>query len=217
MRALHERFLDGIGDERRRLTSRRAVVRGTAKLAGGGALAFAVTGGTGFYRFASAQAFASDIDVLNYALTLEHLEATFYREGLETFGTDDFDAGVFDNLSLIRDHEAAHVILLTDTITQLGGAPVMELTYDFGYGDDPAAFLGVAQALENTGVQAYDGAGQFLTDPGLVTAAGGIVAVEARHASYLNDLNDDVPFPASFEMPLTPEEVLGIASPFIVQ
>ena len=92
-----------------------------------------------------------------------------------------------------------------------------ELTYDFGYGDDPAAFLGVAQALENTGVQAYDGAGQFLTDPGLVTAAGGIVAVEARHASYLNDLNDDVPFPASFEMPLTPEEVLDIATPFIVQ
>ncbi len=90
-----------------------------------------------------------------------------------------------------------------------------ELTYDFGYGDDPAAFLGVAQALENTGVQASNGSGQFLTDPGLVTAAGGIVAVEARHASYLNDLNDDVPFPASFEMPLTPEEVLGIATPVI--
>ncbi len=90
-----------------------------------------------------------------------------------------------------------------------------ELTYDFGYGDDPAAFLGVAQALENTGVQASNGSGQFLTDPGLEIAAGGIVAVEARHASDLNDLNDDVPFPASFEMPLTPEEVLGIATPFI--
>ena len=161
--------------------------------------------------------FADDVEVLNYALTLEHLEATFYREGLETFGADDFDGGVFDNLAAIRDHEAAHVVLLTDTVAQLGGTPVTELIYDFGYGDDPVAFLGVAQALENTGVQAYDGAGQFLTDPGLVTAAGGIVAVEARHAAYLNDLNDDVPFPASFEMPLTPEEVLDIATPFIVQ
>ncbi len=217
MRALHERFLDGIGDERRRLTSRRLVIRGTATLAGGGALTLATLGGTGFRRFASAQAFASDIDVLNYALTLEHLEATFYREGLQTFAADDFDGGVFDNLAAIRDHEAAHVVLLSETVAQLGGTPVTELTYDFGYGDDPTTFLGVAQALENTGVQAYDGAGQFLADPGLVTAAGGIVAVEARHASYLNDLNNDVSFPASFEMPLTPEEVLDIATPFIVQ
>ncbi len=120
MRGLHERFLDGIGDDRGRLTSRRSVARGTAKLAGGGAVAFAVTGGAGFWRFASAQKFASDIDVLNYALTLEHLEATFYREGLETFGANDFAGGVFDNLSLIRDHEAAHAVLLTDTVAQLG-------------------------------------------------------------------------------------------------
>ncbi len=217
MRPLHERFLVGITEERRRLTSRRSLVRRAAKLAGSGTLTVAVVGGTGFRRFTSAQEFAGDIDVLNYALTLEHLEATFYREGLEMFGADDFAGDVFDNLALIRDHEAAHVILLTDTVAQLGGAPVMELTYDFGYGDDPAAFLGVAQALENTGVQAYDGAAQFLTDPGLVTAAGGIVAVEARHASYLNDLNEDVPFPAAFEMPLPPDEVLDIATPFIVQ
>jgi hypothetical protein len=62
---------------------------------------------------ASAQQLETEVDVLNYALTLEHLEATFYRQGLETFGPDDFEAGVFDNLVLVRDHEAAHVETLT--------------------------------------------------------------------------------------------------------
>jgi hypothetical protein len=72
-----------------------------------------------------------------------------------------------------------------------------------------------AMALENTGVSAYDGAAQFIMDPDLLTAAGSIVAVEARHASYLNLLNGEVPFPNAFEMPKTPEEILAIAGPFI--
>jgi hypothetical protein len=70
--------------------------------------------------------------------------------------------------------------------------------------------------LENTGVSAYDGAAQFLTDAELLTAAGSIVAVEARHASYLNLLTGELPFPAAFESPLTRDEVLAIAGPFIV-
>jgi len=41
------------------------------------------------------------------------------------------------------------------------------------------------------------------------------VAVEARHASYLNLITGEVPFPAAFETPLTAEEVLEIAGPFI--
>jgi len=216
MRPLHERFLAGIAEERQRLATRRGFLAGSAKLAGGGALALAVGGGLGIRRFASAQELASDLDVLNYALTLEHLENSFYRDGLDAIG-DAFDGGVFDNLAVIGDHEAAHVVALTDTITQLGGDPVPEAEYDFGDAfDDPDAFLATAMALENTGVRAYDGAGQFLTDTGLLTVAGGIVAVEARHASYLNELNGEVPFPSAFEDPATPAEILEIAGPFIV-
>jgi len=160
--------------------------------------------------------------VLNYALTLEHLEATFYRDGLEEFGEEEFEeAGLGPArpfLEQIRDHEIEHVEVLTETITQLGGEPVEEAEYDFGDAlTDPAVFLATAQALENTGVSAYDYAGAAISDPELLTAAGTIAAVEARHASYLNFVNGTLPFPAAFETPLSRDEVLEIASPFFVE
>ena len=160
----------------------------------------------------------TDLDVLNYALTLEHLEYAFYRDGIGnfTFGNDPFGQSIDTNLAAIRDHEGAHVTALTDAITSMGGTPVAEATYDFGYGTDPVAFLATAAALENTGVSAYDGAAQYIQTADLLPVAGGIVAVEARHASYLNLINGTEPFPASFETALTPAEVLDIATPFIV-
>ena len=118
------------------------------------------------------------------------------------------------NLAAIRDHEGAHVDVLTQVITDLGGEPVEEATYDFGV-TDAATFLATAAALENTGVSAYDGAGASIQNTDLLAVAGQIVAVEARHASYLNLVNGEVPFPDSFETPLSPDEVLEIAGPFI--
>jgi rubrerythrin len=222
MRALHEQVLAQIAAERRRL-SRRRLVAGSAKLAGGGALALSLAGlprvGRAQDATPAATEFESDVDVLNYALTLEHLENAFYRDGLAVFpdlGVDDFGLSVTEQIAAIGAHEAAHVATLTEVITQLGGDPVQEATYDFAdaYADEDA-FLMTAMALENTGVSAYNGAGQFLTDPDLLTAAGSIVSVEARHAAYLNFLNEENPFPAAFDEALTPDEVLEIAGPFI--
>lgn len=164
--------------------------------------------------------FISAIDVLNYALTLEHLEAAFYRDGLAMIGVDGitalgFQASVFDALGEIGAHEAAHVATLTDVITQLGGEPVAEAMYDFGY-TDAAGFLQVAQALEDTGVAAYQGAAQYLIDEDeLLTAALTIHGVEARHAAYLALVNATSPFPEAVNPTLTPAEVLDIATPFI--
>ena len=160
--------------------------------------------------------FEDDIAVLNYALTLEHLESAFYRDNAQSFdlGVDGFGNSINDYMAIIAEHEAAHVETLTTVITDLGGEPVDEATYDFGV-TDAATFLATAAALENTGVSAYDGAGQYIEDAGLLTAAGTIVAVEARHASYLNLITGELPFPASFETPLSMDEVLEIAGPFI--
>ena len=161
------------------------------------------------------------VDVLNYALTLEHIEYAFYRDGLEQFAEQDFvDAGyaavVHQYFGDIRDHELEHVNTLTTVINDLGGEPVAEAEYDFGYAD-LAGFVGVAQALENTGVGAYQGAAQFLIDEDeLLTAALTIHGVEARHAAYLNGLNATSPFPDAVNPTLTPDEVLAIAGPFIV-
>jgi hypothetical protein len=215
------RLLEAVFTERERIFSRRALLGGGMKLGAATALTVGLAGSLPMSRLSAVAqdiALASDLDVLNYALTLEHLEYAFYRDGIGnfTFGTDPFGQSIDTNLAAIRDHEGAHVTALTDAITAMGGTPVAEATYDFGYGTDPVAFLATAAALENTGVSAYDGAGQYIQTPDLLPVAGGIVAVEARHAAYLNLITGAEPFPNAFEVALTPAEVLAIATPFIV-
>jgi rubrerythrin len=158
----------------------------------------------------------NDIRILNYALTLEHLEYAFYRDGLAQFDANDFDPGVFDLLTDIRDHEDTHVDVLTDVINDLGGDPVEEAPcYDFGNDfDEPNGFLEIAQLLENTGVSAYTGALADIKSGDVQTAGATIATVEARHASYLNLINGDNPFPAAFDTPLTMQEVLDAAAAF---
>ncbi|UIP00801.1 ferritin-like domain-containing protein [Halobaculum sp. CBA1158] len=171
----------------------------------------------------------SDVDVLNYALTLEHLENAFYREGLAEFSDDELmnasalsEYGetlrmtVPDRLRTAGAHEAAHVDAIADTVEQLGGTPVEEAEYDFGY-TNPSEFLGVARALENTGVSAYAGQAGTVSADAVFDAAVGIHAVEARHASFLNELNVESPFPMAVDEPRTMEEVTEIAGQFIVE
>lgn len=228
MQPLHERFLAEIAAERRRL-SRRGVIGGSAKLAGGGALALTLAAAPRIGRAQDATPEASpapvelesDVDVLNFALTLEHLENAFYREGigLFDFGTDNLGPfNINEQLAAIQAHEQAHVDTLTAVITELGGDPALEQGYDFtdAYASD-SAFLETAQALENVGVGAYNGAGPLIADPALLTAAGSIVSVEARHAAYLNLVNEASPFPSPVDEPLTPEEVLEAAGPFFAE
>ncbi len=162
----------------------------------------------------------TDLDVLNYALTLEHLEATFYTQGLKQFSSADvanakaaqnignatgqfgdaYPGDLFAYLLLIRDHEQTHVRTLISVINSLGGKPVLPCTYNFGY-NNADDFLNIAMVLENTGVMAYDGAAKLIKDAKLRTAAATIATVEARHASYLNFVNGSDPFPSAFDTP----------------
>jgi rubrerythrin len=170
----------------------------------------------------------SDVDILNYALTLEHLEATFYQEGLEEFSADDFmnadlGCGVCDEVKakipeqveVVGQHEAAHVDQLTKVIKKLGGTPVEAAEYDFGY-KTPSEFLGVAMALENTGVAAYAGAAPSIQNSDLLSAALSIHSVEARHAAIFNGVNMESPYPNAFDEAKSMDEVKKIAGQFIV-
>ena len=191
-------------------------------------ITFASVGGAGLGRgVARAQdatpesPFAAPVDVINYALTLEHIEAAFYRMGLEQFDAAAFmDLGyqeeVRDRIATIGEHESQHVDALTAVVGQLGGEPVEEAEYDFGY-TTLEEFLATAAVLEGVGVAAYGGAAQFLIEEDdLLTAALTIHGNEARHAAYLNLMTGQNPFPESFEAPLSPDEVLEIATPFFV-
>ena len=221
MQPLHERFLTAIDTERNTLRSRRGFLSGGAKVAGGGALALAFAGaGPRTLAVLAQEDFADDVEILNYALTLEHLEFAFYRDGLDELGEDAFAdvegaEDLFARLGEVRDHEGAHVEALTQAITDLGGEPVAEAQYDFGY-EDAAGFLEVAMALENTGVAAYAGAAPSVQDAAILAAALGIHSVEARHAAYLNERNAMSPFPDAVDAALTRDEVLQAAGGFIV-
>ena len=208
-------------------SSRRSFFTKSAMLFGGTALVSqlnlnAQTTGTG-----TGTGTPTDLDVLQYALSLENLEAAFYNAGVARFASTDFmnstsaqvfgtkvTSNLFTYLTAIRDHENTHVATLSTVIKSLGGTPNPACTYNFGYAtaDD---FLKVAMALENTGVSAYDGAIALLTNPDLIQAAATIATVEARHASYLNLVNGSIPFPNAFDMPMTMTQVLAIASQFI--
>ena len=169
---------------------------------------------------------ASDIQILNYALALEHLEANFYTRGLERFTAESFNQasfgpilgsgtvqGVYTNLTRIRDHEVAHVQALQQVITAVGGTPVAACTYRFPY-SNVDQFLQVAQTLEETGVMAYNGALGQMQNRQLMAAGVSITTVEARHAAYLNLVNSSIPFPRAFDEAKMMTEILQMIAPY---
>ena len=161
---------------------------------------------------------ASDLEILNYALGLEHLESAFYAWGLAKH-----DAAAFEHAGLhntirerfvrIGEHESAHVNILTSTIKSLHGTPVPKCTYKFPQYDVPT-FVAIARALEQTGVSAYLGVAAKLRGD-LLTASESIATVEARQSSFLNEVFGQSGIPYTFDTPLTQKEVLTLASSFI--
>ncbi|WP_400261502.1 ferritin-like domain-containing protein [Sphingobacterium sp. SG20118] len=130
--------------------------------------------------------------VLNYALTLEYLEAEYYTMGVAAPNL--IPAGrPLGAITTIRDHENAHVKFLKQV---LGDKAVSKPTFDFTAGgtfanvfSDYDTFLALAQAFEDTGVRAYKGqAGILVGNRVVLTAALQIHSVEARHASHIRQM-----------------------------
>lgn len=164
-----------------------------------------------FVRKALAMSGGGDIEILNFALTLEYLESTFYAEAKRRAGA----SGELKSLiELLAKDEEEHVEALAGTIKKLGGKPVAMPKFDFPY-NDTAGFLKLAQTFEDTGVSAYNGAAPAIKSTEVLTAAGSIVQVEARHAAAIRLQNKEEPAPAGFDEPLGEKQVLKAVEPFI--
>lgn len=164
-----------------------------------------------FVGRALAMAESGDVGILNFALTLEYLEAAFYKEGKSRAGA----SGDLKRLiNTIGRDEDEHVGALTETIKKLGGKPVAEPNFDFPY-SGTADFLKLAQTFEDTGVSAYNGAAPQIKSVEVLEAAGSIVQVEARHAAAIRLQVGDEPSPQAFDPALPKAKVLKAVEPFI--
>ena len=167
-----------------------------------------------FVRQAIAQEGGGDVAVLNFALTLEYLEAAFYERALKEVGGLSGDAK--EIATTLRDNENEHVDALTKTIEDLGGKPVAAPGVDFGNAfASEDAFLKLAMTFEDLGVSAYNGAAPEIQSKDVLSAAGSIVQVEARHAAAIRMLRGEPITEGAFDKALQKEEVLEAAKPFI--
>jgi hypothetical protein len=169
--------------------------------------------------------FSNNFGVLNYAYALEQLEAAFYTAVLDsqTFNSI-FSLPERIVLNDLRTHEVAHREFFARAIPALGGTPIPGLTPNFTSIDfnSRTSVLSAARMFEDLGVAAYNGAGPLLSNDAtgatLLTVAGKIVSVEARHASAIRDLlspRSGAFAPSAFDDALPPEQVLAAAAPFV--
>lgn len=157
---------------------------------------------------------SGDLEIANFALTLEYLEADFYAKAL--------DSGVLSGdvqpyIKATADHENQHVDALVGLIDQAGGTPVEKPEFMFGDAfASQASVLNTAATLEITGVGAYLGAAPLIQSPDVLAAAGSIAGVEGEHVVAINYLLGVVP-PANMAFPeaLSQDQVLAAVAPFM--
>jgi Ferritin-like domain len=167
---------------------------------------------TPFVSRALAETGGGDAEILNFALTLEYLEADFYNVAGSSVG---LTGRAKAYAKTFGEQESEHVKALTAAIKQLGGAPVAKPKFAFPV-TSQSSFLALASVLENTGVGAYNGAAPALKSKDVLAAAGGIVQIEARHAAAIDLLIGKTPTPdQGFDRPLSKAEVLAKAGPLI--
>jgi len=152
---------------------------------------------------ALAQEGGGDVEILNFALTLEYLEADFYKQASKLSLKGEYKALAKD----FGANEEAHVEALAATIKKLGGKPVKSPEFAFGL-KSQADFEKLAVTLEDTGVSAYNGAAPMIKSMEVLAAAGSIVQVEARHAAALRFLGGMQPTDGPFDKPLEKAAVL---------
>ncbi|KAF8283221.1 hypothetical protein DL93DRAFT_2210445, partial [Clavulina sp. PMI_390] len=159
----------------------------------------------------------TDTDILQFALTLEHLENAFYTGALAKYdeeafvkaGLPSFARGRFTQ---IGEHEKQHVSLLSGV---LGAQATAACNYSFPY-TDPASFAALSAILEGVGASAYSGAAPQISDKTYLGVAATILAMEGRHQAWVASAAlHDQPWSGPEETPLGLNSVFTLAAPFI--
>ena len=186
---------------------------GAGALIGGGALIGAIPS----LASAGNTQTAADADILNYALTLEYLEAAFYNEAVSK-GALTGETARF--AKVVASHENAHVAFLKSA---LGAKAVKKPTFNFkGTTGKQSTFQATAEVLEYTGVDAYLGQVGNIKSKAILAAAGSILPIEAYHAAWIADIRRSgakpYPAPVAFAKGKTKTQILAAvkATGFIV-
>ncbi len=169
---------------------------------------------------------AGDLEIVNYALTLEYLERNFYTAVIDSPLAAELDPMVAELATMIRDNEAEHVDALMATAQMLGEpAPEPETNFQDVIDGGLEMVINTAADVENLGAAAYLGQAGNIQSPEILAAALSIHTVEARHAAALNqlagrDFSGGGPLEGSvpdgaFAKPMTMEEVLEQVQPFL--
>lgn len=134
---------------------------------------------------------SNDIGILNYAFALEQLEAAFYTAVVASAAFGGMTAEQKEVMMDLRAHEVAHREFLR---AALGSAAIGDLALNSANVatavSSTAIILKNAEAFEDLGVSAYNGAGKYIQDANYLLLAGKIVSVEARHAAAIRDLRE---------------------------
>ncbi|MFL5884707.1 MAG: ferritin-like domain-containing protein [Thermoleophilaceae bacterium] len=204
-RANHNESLAGV--EIHGMTRSAFILRGA--LAAGAA--YGSTAAGPFVARALAQSGGGDTAIVNFALTLEYVEAAFYKAAL----ADAKLTGAVKSLATqIGANEQAHVEALSQLVNQSGGSAAKAPKTSFPVRNE-ASFLRLAATFEETGVSAYNGAMPGLKSADLLTALGSIAQTEARHAAAIHDAAGQDPSPAAFDKTLTSAQVQSRVQPYI--
>jgi hypothetical protein len=154
---------------------------------------------------------SGDLDIVNYALTLEYLEDQFYSD-VAAAGL--FSGSTLATLKIFGAEEAQHVAALYSVAKSLG-TPAAKPTGKFPL-TSAASVASLAATVENLGAAAYLGQAPYIKSPEILAAALSIHTVEARHAATLNTLTKLSPTPdGAFGKPMTMSQVLAVVKPFI--